>query len=121
YQPLPEVQGKGKKKVSDEQVALDLLSLQTPKKKSPADHEVESDEDVPGIDAGVQDECQAGPNPGTLSSPQHLAKDLSFGDLFFNDKPSETYNKKTTIETEVESIVSVTIQQDTSSIPLMTT
>nr|GEY86270.1 retrovirus-related Pol polyprotein from transposon TNT 1-94 [Tanacetum cinerariifolium] len=33
--PLPEVQGKGKEKVSDEQVALDLLTLQTPKKVSP--------------------------------------------------------------------------------------
>nr|GEX36738.1 retrovirus-related Pol polyprotein from transposon TNT 1-94 [Tanacetum cinerariifolium]GEX58429.1 retrovirus-related Pol polyprotein from transposon TNT 1-94 [Tanacetum cinerariifolium]GEX58613.1 retrovirus-related Pol polyprotein from transposon TNT 1-94 [Tanacetum cinerariifolium] len=37
YQPLPEVQEKGKEKVTDEQVALDLLTLQTPKKKSPAD------------------------------------------------------------------------------------
>ncbi|GKD29247.1 retrovirus-related pol polyprotein from transposon TNT 1-94, partial [Tanacetum coccineum] len=36
-QPLPDVQGKGKEKVSDEQVALDLLTLQTPKKKSPAE------------------------------------------------------------------------------------
>nr|GFA45877.1 hypothetical protein [Tanacetum cinerariifolium] len=87
YQPLPEVQRKGKEKVTDEQVAFDLLNLQTPKKKSPAyqfifqrrtstptgssghdessslyaklgltDSEVESDKDVPGIDAGVQDE-----------------------------------------------------------------
>ncbi|GJR99194.1 hypothetical protein Tco_0315703 [Tanacetum coccineum] len=37
FQPLPEVQGKGKEKVSDEQVALDLLTLQTPKKRSPVD------------------------------------------------------------------------------------
>ncbi|GJR69534.1 hypothetical protein Tco_0015599 [Tanacetum coccineum] len=37
FQPLPEVHGKGKEKVSDEQVSLDLLTLQTPKKKSPAD------------------------------------------------------------------------------------
>ncbi|GJX73628.1 hypothetical protein Tco_0312223 [Tanacetum coccineum] len=37
FQPLPEVQGKGKEKVSDEQVSLDLLTLQTPKKRSPAD------------------------------------------------------------------------------------
>ncbi|GJT63394.1 hypothetical protein Tco_1006927 [Tanacetum coccineum] len=36
-QPLPEVQGKGKEKVIEEQVALDLLTLQTPKKKSPAE------------------------------------------------------------------------------------
>ncbi|GKD75134.1 hypothetical protein Tco_1333416 [Tanacetum coccineum] len=31
------VKGKGKEKVSDEQVALDLLTLQTPKKKSPTE------------------------------------------------------------------------------------
>nr|GEW86664.1 hypothetical protein [Tanacetum cinerariifolium] len=209
YQPLPEAQRKGKEKgkekVSDEQVALDLLTLQTPKKKSPIDHEVESDEDVLRIDAGVQDEGHVGPNPGeqdegqagpnpgdvamsqpqsgpvvhvglnlkhidleatdvstqlhpeqmdegftttaypnvqenlkltveehvildeptsstkTLSSLQHLAKDLSFGDLFFNDKPSEADNEKTTAKTKAESMVSVTIQQDTSSIPPMTT
>nr|GEY73439.1 E-beta-farnesene synthase [Tanacetum cinerariifolium] len=192
YQPLLEVQGKGKEKVTDEQVALDLLTLQTPKKKSPADYEVESDEDVPVIDArvpdegqarpnlGDQDECQAGPNPGeqdegqagpnpgdaaasqpqssheidkgftataylkvhenlkltveeqvileepasstgTLSSLQHLAKDLSFGDLFFNDKQSKADNEKTTAETQAESMVSITIQQDTSAIPPMTT
>nr|GEV24605.1 Gag-Pol polyprotein [Tanacetum cinerariifolium] len=144
--------------------------------------EVESDKDVPGMDAGVQDEGQAGPNPGehdegqtepnpsdaaidvstqphpkkmdkgftttsypkvqenlkltikeqvileepasstgTLSSLQHLAKDLIFGDLFFNDKPSEADNEKTTAETKAESMVSVIIQQDTSSIPPMTT
>nr|GEY42278.1 monodehydroascorbate reductase [Tanacetum cinerariifolium] len=91
--------------------------------------EVESSEDVPGIDAGVQDEGQARPNPGeedkgqagpnpgdavileepasstgTLSSLQHLVKDLSFGDQFFNDKPFEADNEKTTIETEAESM-----------------
>nr|GEU48932.1 hypothetical protein [Tanacetum cinerariifolium] len=169
------------------------------------DSEVESDEDVPGIDAGVQDkgqtrpnlgeqdEGQAGPNPGdaatsqpqsspvvhagpnlehtdleatdvstqphtkqmdegftataylnvhenlkltveeqvileepasstgTLSSLQHLPKDLNFGDLFFNDKPSEANNEKTNAETKAESMMSVTIQQDTSAIPPMTT
>nr|GFD23066.1 hypothetical protein [Tanacetum cinerariifolium] len=37
YQPLPEVPGKGKEKVTEEQVACDLLNLQTHKKKSPAD------------------------------------------------------------------------------------
>nr|GEV54260.1 monodehydroascorbate reductase [Tanacetum cinerariifolium] len=226
YQPLQKVQGKGKKKVTDEQVSRDLLTLQTLKNKSPADQfifqrrtstptgsyghdeslslyaelgltdsKVESDEDVPGIDAGVQGEGQAGPNPdvqdegqagpnpdeqdegqagpnpgdaatsqplaspvvhagpnlehmdhevtnvstqphpeqmdeeftataylkvhenlkltveehvileepdsstGTLSSLQHLTKDPSFSDLFFNDKPSEANNEKTTTET----------------------
>nr|GEY70508.1 retrovirus-related Pol polyprotein from transposon TNT 1-94 [Tanacetum cinerariifolium] len=37
YQPLPEVPGKGKAKVAEEQVAQDLLDLQKPKRKSPAD------------------------------------------------------------------------------------
>ncbi|GKC83874.1 hypothetical protein Tco_1139591 [Tanacetum coccineum] len=35
YEPLPEVQGKGKEKVGDEQAAHVLLNLQTPKKKNP--------------------------------------------------------------------------------------
>ncbi|GJT12566.1 hypothetical protein Tco_0859608 [Tanacetum coccineum] len=56
----------------------------------------------------------------TLSSLQHLAKDFSFGDQFFNDKPSEANNEKTTADTEAESMVSVTIHQDTSIIPPMT-
>nr|GEU43927.1 histone deacetylase 14 [Tanacetum cinerariifolium] len=59
--------------------------------------------------------------PNNLSSLQHLAKDISFGDLFFNDKPFEAKNEKTTIETKAELMVSVTIQQDTSAIPPMTT
>ncbi|GJY28244.1 hypothetical protein Tco_0404011, partial [Tanacetum coccineum] len=37
FQPLLEVQGKGKEKVIEEQAACDLLTLQTLKKKSPAD------------------------------------------------------------------------------------
>nr|GFB46372.1 hypothetical protein [Tanacetum cinerariifolium] len=42
---------------------------------------------------------------GTLSSLQHLTKYLSFGDLFFNDKPSKADNEKTTAETKAESMV----------------
>ncbi|GJS89072.1 hypothetical protein Tco_0771708 [Tanacetum coccineum] len=57
---------------------------------------------------------------GTLSSLQHLAKDFSFGDQFLNDKPSEADNEKTTADTEAESMVSITIQQDTSIFPPMT-
>ncbi|GKB32019.1 hypothetical protein Tco_0871420 [Tanacetum coccineum] len=94
-------EGKGKEKVNDEQVALDLPTLQTPKKKSPTeqyifqrrssaptensgrdessslyaelgltDTETESDEEVPGIDVGDQDEGQAGPNPGIQDKGQ---------------------------------------------------
>nr|GEV96306.1 hypothetical protein [Tanacetum cinerariifolium] len=88
---------------------------------------------VLGTESGGQDEKQGGPDPEheilkelasstrTLSSLQHLTKDFSFGDQFFNDKPSEAENEKTTIETEAESMVSVTIQQDTFAIPPMTT
>ncbi|GKA57147.1 hypothetical protein Tco_0756335, partial [Tanacetum coccineum] len=36
-QPLPEVQGKGKENVGEEQAAQVLLNLQTPKKKNPAE------------------------------------------------------------------------------------
>nr|GEX39823.1 hypothetical protein [Tanacetum cinerariifolium] len=198
FQSLLEVQEKGKEKVSDEQVARDILTLQTPKKVSPAeqyiflrrtpastepsghaespliyaalgltDSALQSDEEVPHVvEVKAQDEGQARPNPGvltegqagsdldegftataylnvqenlkltieeqvileepasytrTLSSLQHLAKDFSFGNLFFNDKPSEAENEKTTAKTKVESMVSVTIQQDTSAIPPMTT
>ncbi|GKB60271.1 hypothetical protein Tco_0916457 [Tanacetum coccineum] len=259
-QPLPEVPGKGKEKVGEEQAAQVLLNLQTPKKKSSAEQyifqrrsqlltvtagreessslyvelglsgsDTESDEEMPSVGrSGTQDEGQAGsdpgtldkgqarldpgtldegqagsdpstrdegqarPNPddvaeslplptpsvlvgpnlehsdveitdpssqpqpdhidegftataypdvqenlkltvdeqvipeepvsstGTLSSLQHLAKDFSFGDQFLNDKPSEADNEKTTADTEAESMVSVTIQQDTSITPPMT-
>nr|GEZ28186.1 histone deacetylase 14 [Tanacetum cinerariifolium] len=196
YQPLPEVQGKGKEKVIKEQVARNLLTLQTPKQKRPADQyifqrrtstpigssshdessslyvelvltdsEVESDKDCRGLmrefkarlnpgDAAASQPLpslvvHAGPNlehmgfevqenlkltveghvileepassTETLSSLQHLTKDFSFGELFFNDKPSKVDIKKTTAETEVESMVYVTIQLDTSAILSMTT
>nr|GEV81080.1 hypothetical protein [Tanacetum cinerariifolium] len=198
----------GKEKVTDEQVALDLLNLQTPKKKSPADQfifqrrtstptgssghdessslyvelgltdsEVESDEDVPGIDAGVPNEGQAGPNPGEQDEGQaglnpweqdegqagpnpgdavtshplsshvvHVRPNLEHMDLEAIDISTQPCpeqidkgftataylkvlenikltadNEKTTAKTKVESMVSVTIQQDTSLIPPMTT
>ncbi|GKC59365.1 hypothetical protein Tco_1086963, partial [Tanacetum coccineum] len=187
FQPLPEVHGKGKEKVSEEQAAQVILNLQTPNKKSfvdqfifqrrtPAqtkpsgheessslyvelgltDNEMEFDDDVSSkINPKAQDEGQTGPNPGkhvegqarsnpgddaesqpqsshvvvlkeiasstgTLSFLQHLAKDFSFGDQFFNDKPFDVENEKTTAETKAESMVSVTIHQDTSAIPPMT-
>nr|GEV05634.1 E-beta-farnesene synthase [Tanacetum cinerariifolium] len=207
YQPLPEVQGKGKEKRTSTPTGSsshdESSSLYA--KLGLTVSEVEFDEDVPRIDAGVPDECQArqnpgdqdegqagpnpdeqdegqaGPNPGdivasqplpslvvhagpnlenmelevidvstqpypeqidegftataypkvqdnlkltveehvileepasftgTLSSLQHLGKDHSFGDLFFNDKPSKADNEKTTAETKAESIISVII------------
>nr|GEY56955.1 hypothetical protein [Tanacetum cinerariifolium] len=125
YQPLPETP----KKKSPADQSIFQRRTSTPTESSShdessslyvelglTDSEVESDEDVPGIDAEVQDEGHAGSNPdpeqmdegftataypnvqenlkqiveehvileepaistGTLSSLQHLAKDLSF-------------------------------------------
>nr|GEW58320.1 monodehydroascorbate reductase [Tanacetum cinerariifolium] len=100
-QPLPEVQGKGKEKVIEEQAAHDLLTLQTLKNKSPVDQfifqrrtpmpvkafgpaespsldakldltdsETKSDDEVPKINTGDQDEGQTGPNPGVQDKGQ---------------------------------------------------
>nr|GEY00794.1 hypothetical protein [Tanacetum cinerariifolium] len=99
YQPLPEVPGKGKAKVSKEQVAHDLLSLQKHKKSSPADqyifqsrvskttassfHDVssyevlgqldreeESEKVVLRVKKGSQDEGQAGLDPNAQDEGQ---------------------------------------------------
>nr|GEZ77884.1 hypothetical protein [Tanacetum cinerariifolium] len=99
YQPLPEVPGKGKAKVSEEKVAHDLLSLQKHKKTSLADqyifqrrvseptassfHDVslyevlgqsDSEEEpekvVLGVKKGSQDEGQAGPDPNAQAEGQ---------------------------------------------------
>ncbi|GJV74712.1 copia protein [Tanacetum coccineum] len=159
-QPLPEVQVKGKEKVMKETSLLDLLTLQTPKKKSPAEQyifqrhssapikpsghdessslyaelgltnsETESDNlvvhvgpnlehiDFEATDASTQQNLEQmdegfivtaypkvqenlkltveeqvileepASSTGILSSLQHLTKDFSFGDQFFNDKP----------------------------------
>nr|GFA47637.1 hypothetical protein [Tanacetum cinerariifolium] len=99
YQPLPEVPGKGKAKVSKEQVSHDLLSLQKHKKTSPADQyifqrrvfeptassfldvspykvlgqsdsEEESEKVVLWVEKGSQDEGQAGPDPNAQAKGQ---------------------------------------------------
>nr|GEX85136.1 retrovirus-related Pol polyprotein from transposon TNT 1-94 [Tanacetum cinerariifolium] len=100
-QPLPDVQGKGKEKVINEQAAHDFLTLLTLKNKSPIDQfifyrrtpmptkasglaesasldaklaltdsEIESDDVVPKINIGDQDEGQAGPNPSIQDEGQ---------------------------------------------------
>ncbi|GKA21908.1 hypothetical protein Tco_0707870 [Tanacetum coccineum] len=231
FQLLPEVQGKGKEKVSDEQVARDLLTLQNPKKKIPAeqyifqkrtpatsepsglvessslyaelgltDSEMESDNEASregqaGLDPGKQVEGQAGSDPGvasdflnstkvmfvhagpnldtlnldvsdtftstkprsnwdeeftttiypsvqenlklptkgevrleepassagTLSSLQNLDKELRFTNQFLAENSQPDEPEKTNNETEVQSMVTVPIHQDTLSVPLMTT
>ncbi|GKE07639.1 retrovirus-related pol polyprotein from transposon TNT 1-94, partial [Tanacetum coccineum] len=114
------------------------------------DSEIESDNEVPKINTGDQDEGQDRPDPesqpqsshvenlklptkdqvileepasssGTLSTLQNLEKDLSFNDQFFIEKPQEEESGKTNVEAEVQSMVLVPIHQDTSSVPPMTT
>nr|GEU89107.1 hypothetical protein [Tanacetum cinerariifolium] len=58
---------------------------------------------------------------GTLSSLQNLEKELSFTDQFFVEKPQKEEPEKTNTESEVPSMVTVPIHQDTSSVPPMTT
>ncbi|GJV59176.1 hypothetical protein Tco_1465276 [Tanacetum coccineum] len=58
---------------------------------------------------------------GTLSSLQNLDKDLSFTYQFFVENPHEENSGKMNAETEVQSMFSVPIHQDTSSVPPMTT
>nr|GEZ46815.1 hypothetical protein [Tanacetum cinerariifolium] len=191
-QPLPDVQGKGKEKVVDEQAAYNLLTLQTPKNKShvdqfifqdrthmptkasgPAespsldaelaltDSEIEFDDVVPKINTEDQDEGQAGPNPESqpqsshvvhvgpnlepmdleatdaspLQNPKQLDEEFTITaypnvqenlklpseDPFFVGKQQEEKPGKTNVEAEVQSMVSVPIHQDTSSVPPMTT
>nr|GEW65123.1 hypothetical protein [Tanacetum cinerariifolium] len=67
YEPLPEVPGKGKAKVSEEQVAHDILSLQKHKKTN---SEEESEKVVLGVEKGSQDEGQAGPDPNAQAEGQ---------------------------------------------------
>ncbi|GJX68047.1 hypothetical protein Tco_0303774, partial [Tanacetum coccineum] len=62
-QPLPEVPGKGKEKVGEEQAAQVLLHLQTPKKKSPDEHDTESDEEMPSVESLI---------PPSQPQPEHL-------------------------------------------------
>ncbi|GJW62310.1 hypothetical protein Tco_0111645 [Tanacetum coccineum] len=57
---------------------------------------------------------------GTLSSLQNLDKKLSFTNQFFIKKPQEKEPKKTNTQSEVQSMVTVPIHHDTSSVPPIT-
>nr|GEY64419.1 hypothetical protein [Tanacetum cinerariifolium] len=131
YQPFLKVLGKGKAKSDSDEESKKVVTE--------ADEGGQS-EGQAGPDPGAQAEGQTGPDAEnlkltveeqvlleepasssrTLSSLQHLSKDISFGDLFFSDKPLDVDNDKANAETKVESMVSIIIQQDMSSIPLMT-
>ncbi|GJR78107.1 hypothetical protein Tco_0148892 [Tanacetum coccineum] len=57
---------------------------------------------------------------GTLSSLQNLDRELNFTNQLFIEKPQEEEHEKTNTESEVQSMVTVPILQDTSSVHLMT-
>ncbi|GKC25574.1 hypothetical protein Tco_1027724 [Tanacetum coccineum] len=57
---------------------------------------------------------------GTLSSMKNLDA-YTFGDQFFNDKPTEEESDKANMETEVESMVTFPIHQASSSVPPLST
>ncbi|GJR00060.1 hypothetical protein Tco_0523044 [Tanacetum coccineum] len=58
---------------------------------------------------------------GTLYSLQNLDKELSFTNQFLVEKSQEDEPDKSITEAELQSMVTVPIYQDTSSVPLMTT
>nr|GEY09261.1 hypothetical protein [Tanacetum cinerariifolium] len=118
YQPLLEVPGKDKAKVTEEQAGPDPGNTGADVHSIPS-LVVHAGSDCEHMDldvAGVLLEEPAS-SSGTLSSLQHLSKDISFGDLFFSDKPSDADKNE---KTKVESMVNVPIQQELSSISLMT-
>ncbi|GJV55938.1 hypothetical protein Tco_1456943 [Tanacetum coccineum] len=160
-EPLPEVQGKWKEKVGEEQAAQRC----TPVPTVPSSHEepsslyvelgltdskTESDneasregqarsdpgkqvEDQAGSDPGKQVEGQAGSDPGVAVDSQiqpshvvHAGPNLEHMNLEENlklpteEKSQEHEPEKTNTEVEVQSMVTVPIHQDTSSVPLMT-
>ncbi|GJT22814.1 hypothetical protein Tco_0892751 [Tanacetum coccineum] len=57
----------------------------------------------------------------TLSSMKNLEDNFTFGDQFINDKSQEDEPGKTTVETKLESMVTIPIQQASSSIPPLST
>ncbi|GKD58460.1 hypothetical protein Tco_1295969 [Tanacetum coccineum] len=69
-------------------------------------------------------------NASTQQNPEHMDEEftttaylneLKFTDQFFVEKPQEKEAEKTNTESQVHSMVTVPIHQDTSSIPPMTT
>nr|GEZ11271.1 hypothetical protein [Tanacetum cinerariifolium] len=116
YQPLPEVPGKGKVKVSEEQVSHDLLSLQMHKKTSPADQYIfqrrvskptassfhdespyevlgqsNSEDESKKIVLGVEKGGQAGPDPDAQAEDQMGSNTGAQAEGQAGSNPDETF------------------------------
>ncbi|GKG34985.1 hypothetical protein Tco_0437681, partial [Tanacetum coccineum] len=75
-QPLPEVSGKGKGKVGEEQAAEVLLNLQTPKKNCPADQYIFQ-----------RPESQPLPTPSVLAGPNLEHSEVEITDASSQPQP----------------------------------
>nr|GEY57192.1 hypothetical protein [Tanacetum cinerariifolium] len=110
-QPLPDVQGKRKEKRRTPMPTKASRHIESPSLDAElalTDSETKSDNVVPKINTGDQDEGQAGPNPGNHDEGQD-------GPNLGKEEPG-----KTNVESKVQPMVSVPIHQDTSSVPPMT-
>nr|GEV62320.1 copia protein [Tanacetum cinerariifolium] len=113
-QSLPEVQGKGKEKIIDEQIAYTLLDLNTLKKKSTVDQYI--------LQRRTPETTEpTGPSLQLKNKGITMTNSETESDEFFVEKPHEEEPEKTNVELEVQSMVTVPIQHDTSSVPPMTT
>ncbi|GJT86106.1 hypothetical protein Tco_1067823 [Tanacetum coccineum] len=83
--------------------------------------DTESDEEMPSVvRSGAQDEGQAGSDPGTRDEGQAGPNPDDAVESCYQILVVYQRNMKATADTEAESMVLVTIQQDTSIIPPMT-
>ncbi|GKD51555.1 hypothetical protein Tco_1280531, partial [Tanacetum coccineum] len=91
--------------------------------RTPSSHVVHAGLNLDHMDLGI---AEASSQPNTEQMDDEFTataypKDLSFTDQFLVEKSQEDEPKKTNTEVQVQSMVTVPILQDTSSIPLMTT
>nr|GEY52765.1 hypothetical protein [Tanacetum cinerariifolium] len=107
-QSLPEVQGKGKEKIIDGQVAYTLLDLNTLKKKSTAD------QDLTEINTRVQDEGQAGSNPGKKDKGQAGSNPCNA--VEFQPQPSHVVHVGTNLEPMDLDFIDASTQQNPEQI-----
>ncbi|GJW19155.1 hypothetical protein Tco_0026591 [Tanacetum coccineum] len=124
-QPLPDVQDQFIFQMHTPMPTKPFVHAESPSldtEQALTDSETESDEEVPGIYAGVQDEGQAGSNPGDAA--ERTSNFLLKIKWFLKNLQAllEPYEpEKSNTESEVQSMVTVPIQQDTSSVLPMTT
>nr|GEV75408.1 reverse transcriptase domain-containing protein [Tanacetum cinerariifolium] len=144
--PLPMVKGKGKAIATEEQAAQSLLAMHTPKRRNKVNLEEKTakiNEGQAGSDPGktpetrppservfIEEDLHPDEEHAQVENPLSSTGNLSsmknpdaytFGDQFFNDKPTEEKPDKANMETKVESMVTVLIYQASSSAHILST